>query len=104
MLYIQLDLCKLYIILEGEMKKAVALLLIAAMSAMLFACGAAEPAVTIPTTAGTIATTEKPVLPADPIEPYADIDFEKSTVSEKNGVISLEIKTNGCAGHIRLFF
>ena len=77
------------------MKKAVALLLIAAMSAMLFACGAAEPAVTIPTTAGTIATTEKPVLPADPIEPYADIDFEKSTVSEKNGVISLEIKTNG---------
>lgn len=88
--------CALYNFLEGEMKKAVALLLIAAMSAMLFACGAGAPSGTSATTLGTLAsTTSKVELPADPIEPYADIDFAEDTVSEKNGVISLEIKTNG---------
>ena len=80
------------------MKRIVALLVLTAMSAMLFACG--NTAATS-TTYGTVSssTTAKPfdVPVADPIEPYADIDFSDGTVTEKNGVISLEIKTNGGA-------
>ena len=81
--------------LEGEMKKAVALLIIMAMSAVLFACGGSGAGGSVPTTSGTTSTSEKPVAPAAPVEPYADIDFAENSVTEKNGVISLEIKTNG---------
>ncbi len=80
------------------MKKAVALLLLAAMVAMLFACGAGASGITSDATSGTSAvTTSKVEMPTDPTEPYADIDFTEGVVSEKNGKISLEIKTNGQA-------
>jgi hypothetical protein len=81
--------------LEIEMKRAVALLIVMAMSAMLFACGGSGTGNTVSTTVGTCATTDKPSIPATPVEPYADIDFAENTVTEKNGVISLEIKTAG---------
>ncbi len=78
------------------MKKAVALLLLAAMCAVLFACGFGSAGGTSAPTGGTTAsTTAKIDPPADIPTPYADIDFADGEISEKNGKVSLEIKTNG---------
>ncbi len=78
------------------MKKAVALLLLAAICAVLFACGfggASGTSAPIGTTSASTAAKADP--PASAPAPYADIDFADGEVSEKNGKISLEIKTNG---------
>lgn len=83
------------------MKKIVALLIIIAMSAMLFACGNAAVGGTTASTAtespqsSTTFTLTAPGAKAP--EPYADIDFVNGAVADSKGKILLEIKTNGTA-------
>ena len=96
--------CNARIFLEDTVKRAVALLVLTVMSAMLFACGSpaytTAPAAT-PTgdTVATSATTgsTKPVVNA--VIPYADIDFffceTGREIKDSKGVITLEIKSNG---------
>ena len=76
------------------MKRVVALLVITAMSAMLFACGSQDAVSTTEyVTADSSATASIPgVNAADYVTPYADIDFSGGEITEQKGVISLEIK------------
>jgi len=78
-------------------KKVVALLVITAMSAMLFACGSA--AALSATTYGTASSSSTAGFPGidvgDHVTPYADIDFSGGEIEEINGVITLEINEGG---------
>lgn len=78
------------------MKRIVALLLIFAMSAMLFSCGGAS--VTSETTASTEApsTTKNPDVPVQSaVSPYADIDFFGGEIEDNKGKITLEMQPAG---------
>ena len=81
------------------MKKIVALLLIFAMSAMLFSCGGAS--VTSDTTlfTGSTAapsTTKNPDVPVQSaVSPYADIDFFGGKIEDNKGKITLEMQPDG---------
>ena len=78
------------------MKRIVALLVLVAMSAMLFACG--SPAVST-TAYGTESSSSSAGLPNVPvgsyITPYADIDFSDGEIKDKKESITLEIKNGG---------
>lgn len=78
------------------MKRIVALLVLAAMSAMLFACGSPSSTTTSYTTVGSTAAAGLPALPGgDPVTPYADIDFFGDEIKDNKGVTAFEIKTSG---------
>ena len=81
------------------MKRTVALLLILAMSAMLFSCGGAS--VTSDTSRSadsTLApsTTKSPDIPVhSAVIPYADIDFFGGKIEDNKGNITLEMQPEG---------
>ena len=96
--------CKARNFLEDTVKRAVALLVLTVMSAMLFACGSpastTAPAATLGSdTAATSAATSAPKPVVNAVVPYADIDFFFGETSgefkDNKGVITLEIKANG---------
>ncbi len=81
------------------MKRIVALLLILAMSAMLFSCGGAY--VTSDTSrsaesTGAPSNTKNPDVPVQSaVSPYADIDFFGGKIEDNKGKITLEMQPAG---------
>ena len=84
---------------EDTVKRIVALLLVVAMSAMLFACGGMPTSITTATTAqstaNSSATKNPDVTPAEPVTPYADIDFFDGEIFDNKNKIALELQPMG---------
>ena len=78
--------------LEDTVKKIVAMLVLIAVSAMLFACDSPGASTTTQSTIGTTDTGLPDISAGEPVTPYADIDFSDGGIIDKNGVITLEIK------------
>ena len=75
------------------MKRIVALLLILAMSAMLFSCGKAPATFETAESTSALSTTKNPDVPVQSaVSPYADIDFFGGKIEDKNGKITLEMQ------------
>ena len=79
------------------MKRLVALLMLFAVSAMLFACGASALPETGQSQVSTVASAMPETPKADLATPYADIDFFGGEIKDNKGVVSLEIKNGGVA-------
>ena len=78
------------------MKRIVALLLILAMSAMLFSCGKAPATSETAESTSALSTTKNPDVPVQSaVSPYADIDFFGGNIEDKKGKITLEMQPMG---------
>jgi hypothetical protein len=77
-------------------KRIVALLLIFAMSAMLFSCGEAPATSHTSGSAEASSTTKNPDEPVpSTVSPYADIDFFGGNIEDNKGKIALEVQPAG---------